>query len=505
MKIKISVFALLAALMLVIIFALTPGIFQANGASERIANGGFEEGFAPDGLAKGWARFDNGGAGVVYGWHDDAWAPVVYEGKYSQLIEINTLNFSQSQHDRYSGIYQTIAVAPGATYQFSLWGMLRVRGDDSDVAASGYRVHFGYDPTGGTDWTKVTNWVDMNFEKITERKSPGAFQNFKTTLTATGNRLTVFIRAWKKWPSLNRELDFNVDAISLSGPAPADLASPQVTLQAPDFMTTGRAASLTVKASNDVGVKSIRLTANGATIGLLNFTTGPLAIDQVFSWTPAAAGNVTLQATVTDMAGKTASASQTVKVGASVELIRNGNFEGGFTNGVGNNWSGFTNGGANTKYTFMDDTWAPVVYEGRHSQLLEINSFGFAAGDWNRYIGICQNVSGLTAGASYQLTVRGWMRTQPDDPDASAYGYILQYGADMAARGDWTLIENWADLNIGKTTPRLSPASSAGTATAWITPTGANMTLCLRVWKKFPSANREVDVNLDGVSLAGYK
>lgn len=505
MKIRLVALALFAFVILLALFLLTSDVFTADTPAERIANGSFEEGFGPDGLARGWGRFDSGGDRVVYGWHPDSWTPVVFEGKSSQLIEINTLGFADSLPDRYAGIYQTVAVAAGTSYQFTLWGLLRAREGDPDAGPNGYRAQFGYDPSGGNDWKAVTNWTDLGINNVYNRLSPGAFTKFTTNITPAGNRLTLFIRVWKKWGTGNREVDFNVDSVSLTGSTPANTAAPSVTLTVPGNLTVGRAANISVKTSNGVGVTSIQLMANNATVGTVSFKTGTLSVEQSFAWTPSSAGTYTLKATVMDASGKSATATKQVTVGANAEFLTNGSFEGGFQgNGVANNWTGFTNGGANTKYTFMDDSWAPVVYDGSHSQLIEIDSFGFAAGDPDRYAGICQTVSGLTVDAQYRLTVRGWLRTQPSDPDVAASGYIVQYGFDPTASGDWTKIGNWTQLDLGQPSVRLSPGSVA-TATATFAAPSQRVTLCLRLWKKWATSNREVDLNLDGLSLTGFK
>ena len=63
------------------------GIVQVP-SGERLINGSFEQGFAPDGLALGWHSFGAGPA--VAAFYDDTWSRVVYDGAHSQLIEINS-------------------------------------------------------------------------------------------------------------------------------------------------------------------------------------------------------------------------------------------------------------------------------------------------------------------------------------------------------------------------------------------------------------------------------
>ena len=93
------------------------------------------------------------------------------------------------------------------------------------------------------------------------------------------------------------------------------------------------------------------------------------------------------------------------------ELLVNGNFESGFTmvpgcGMVGTGWGCFTNGGT-AEYGFYDDEWPPVVGDGEHSQLIEINTMQYPASEPDRYAGIYQTVS-LVAGQQYQFSSDGW-------------------------------------------------------------------------------------------------
>ena len=67
-------------------------------------------------------------------------------------------------------------------------------------------------------------------------------------------------------------------------------------------------------------------------------------------------------------------------VASDVNVLNNGGFENGFgtqpgCGAVGTGWRCFTNGGA-ANYGFYDDQWGPVIAEGGHAQLIEINSKG---------------------------------------------------------------------------------------------------------------------------------
>ena len=118
----------------------------------------------------------------------------------------------------------------------------------------------------------------------------------------------------------------------------------------------------------------------------------------------------------------------------SVELLKNGNFESGFRNVpgcgmVGNNWGCFTNGGT-VDYGFYDDQWAPVVKDGKSSQLIEMNTMQYAASEPNRYAGIYQTVS-LVKGANYTFKLSGGMRERNPDPKDDASFATVWNGATL--------------------------------------------------------------------------
>ncbi|MBM3188426.1 MAG: hypothetical protein FJZ90_06860 [Chloroflexi bacterium] len=183
-----------------------------------LKNGSFEEEFI-NGVGKYWTAFDNGGF-ASYGWHDDTWHKVVYDGAHSQLLELHTKAVGGSQADRYMGIYQTADVVSGRRYMFSLYGMVRSTEGSEQQSSWNYRVQVGFDYDGGTDPWAVTDWWEMSWPEY-PRLSPGRIQSFARGVTATSNKLTVFIRVWKKFPTVGQEANINLDAVSLVGPAPA--------------------------------------------------------------------------------------------------------------------------------------------------------------------------------------------------------------------------------------------------------------------------------------------
>jgi hypothetical protein len=204
---------------------------QDEERGELILNGDFEGGFTSMGVGNHWETFHNGAA--FYGWYDDTWLPVVISGTHTQLIEIAR----STENDRYSGIYQTVQTVPGATYDFSISGMVRTLEGDVELTDYGYRILIGFEQEGGGDWHTVEDWIELPWGEQLRIMETFRKDYYATPVTAEGDRLTVFIRCWKKWAD-SGEGDFDVDNISLVGllpsaaPAAAAPASPQATVEA---------------------------------------------------------------------------------------------------------------------------------------------------------------------------------------------------------------------------------------------------------------------------------
>ncbi|MEJ2212356.1 MAG: hypothetical protein P8129_25490 [Anaerolineae bacterium] len=505
---------LIAALLLALVAAVVavPGIQIASGPVERLTNGDFESGFyaTPLGyVGNGWGWFTNDGE-ATYGFYDETWTPVVYDGDHGQLIEINTYSRATSDADRYAGVFQTVAVVPGETYDLSFYGMLRALADDADRSGYNYRLQYGIDYDGGSDWSTVADWVEVPWDTVHPRLSPGDIDSFSTSVEATGPRLTLFVRAWKKWGTVGRELDVNLDAISLVGAMPAEGnggdGGPSVSLSVPDFPVAGWAQSVQVQSSNGVGVTKLELFDDGDLVGAVEFDVGLLSLNRTFAWTPRMVNTHTLKAVATDAEGQTASAQATVTVGLLGQFLVNSGFEEGFVSGplgeVGIGWGRFTNDGQST-YGFYDETWPPVVYDGDHGQLIEINTYGRASADPDRYAGIYQVVGGLTPGATYKLSLHGMLRALIDDPDLSGYNYRIEWGYDPDGGQDWSLVDNWVEIPLNTVHPRLVPGDMDAYSAEFEAP-AAEITLFFRAWKKWGTTARELDVNFDAITLMGY-
>ena len=196
-----------------------------------IRNGSFEQGFQDEfGVAYDWGGFSNGNA--VVGWSADNWDMVVTDGENAQMIEIK----NAADLDRYAGIYQTVQVVPGQQYKLTIKGLIRSTEGDIEDSNYGYRLQYAIDYNGATAWELLSSdaWQELPWDEqpLTEPES-GAFQieTFNTTITAKTDQLTLFIRGWKKWINDGSGI-FDLDEVSLVGPASNDGIAPQAQIAA---------------------------------------------------------------------------------------------------------------------------------------------------------------------------------------------------------------------------------------------------------------------------------
>ena len=411
-----------ALMILALVFSMVAASTVANTLVASnvnvLANGDFEDGFYhADGcgaVGNGWRCFTNGGA-ANYGYYDDEWDLVVASGEHSQLIEINTKGVSAPDADRYAGLQQTVRVVEHAPYTLNLRGLIRTTVLEGDPQR--YRVQVGYSHGEHADWTQVSNWQDVNWNTYYPRTEPGAFSDFTTSLTATSGYVTIYVRVWKKWGVAEEEIDLNLDAIALVGPA--------VTGSAPVVISSYGTGGVSGQSEGDMN-SSATSSATG-----------------VVSPSQRCTGN---------------------------NFIRNGGFEEGFDfypqlgstpsgpvgGHVGKQWGGFENGGA-ANFGFYDDQWPPVVAEGHSSQLIEINTKGIYPPDENRYAGIYQYLTGLHPGATYELTVKGMLRGVGGGDDD--FRFAAQYGLIGGHNPEWRDVSGWEILDLGPIYPRTEPGA----------------------------------------------
>lgn len=379
-----------------VVAAVAPQLLVASYVNV-LENGDFERGFGNQPgcgmVGVGWHCFTNGG-GANYGFYDEQWTPAIADGGHSQLIEINTKGVATPEHDRYAGLYQTVAVVDWAEYTLSLKGMIRTTSLDGDPWR--YRVQVGWTYGHYADWTRVSNWTDVGWDNYYPREAPGGFSTYSTKLMAEADYVTIYVRAWKKWGIGEEEIDINLDTIALTGPSPYH-AGYGVGGPAPDAPAQPIAQPQPAPASGG-SCSTQDLIYNGG-------------FEQGFNNTPA--GH------------------------------------------VGKSWGYFTNGGG-ANYGFYDDQWPPVIAAGGHAQLIEINSKGIYPADADRYAGIYQRIGWLKPGQEYQLTIQGMLRGAGNEDDP--YRFEAHWGYNAGQDIDWTRVSNWTAVNFGEIQSRTSPS-----------------------------------------------
>jgi hypothetical protein len=186
--------------------AAAPAVRQ----TEALSNGSFEDGFE-NGIGVEWHAFNNGDA--KFGWADETWSALVWDGEHAQHMEIWDAGVS----DRYLGIYQTVSTVPRASYELTMHGMIRSNEGSVQASSYGYRLQWGVDYNGGSDWQAVDEWTDVGWDEQPLDAVSYTLGGYTTTLKATSASTTLFIRGWKKWPLRGSHVKFIVDDVSLRG------------------------------------------------------------------------------------------------------------------------------------------------------------------------------------------------------------------------------------------------------------------------------------------------
>ncbi len=189
-----------------------------------IRNGGFEA-RDPDpmvGTALEWEAYSNGQA--HFGWYDETWPEAVHEGEHAQLMEI--FRVDGNILDRTIAIYQTVNVVPNARYDLTLHALMRSDAPEPLRNQDEYEMSWGVDYFGEANYENVEEWVHMPLTEQLRLGSHGEVPDNEplfyevitgTVQTQASNRLTLFIRAVKKFPT-GTEVNFDVDTVSLVGP-----------------------------------------------------------------------------------------------------------------------------------------------------------------------------------------------------------------------------------------------------------------------------------------------
>jgi len=426
--------ALTVALAIMLVTGIVSTLAGSLTNGELLKNGDFEQGFrAVDNcgmVGVDWGCFNTGGIGG-YGFYDDQWERVVATGSHAQLIEINTKQEGGDQN-RTAGIYQVVDVVPGETYTLSFKGMIRANDADSGGDPWRYVMLVGFSQNGSSDWADA-QVQEVDVGPIQDRVNPGSYYNAKVTVTAESNKLTVFIAGRMKWGDWYKEVNFDIDSVSMKGPAPA-AAQPQST--------------------------------------------------------PPVGKPATKPATKTEL------------VCDGPNLLQNGGFESGFdADGTAKKWGKFNNGGR-ANYGYYDDQWGPVVAEGAHAQLLEINSRGHMPTDPDRWIGVHQKVSNLTAGATYQLSLKAMIREAADHSDEDAWRYETYWGLNNGSGkiSQTSELESLTGIPVAGISLRTDPGAYTNYVTTFTAPS-SEFRLYLLGLKKWAQSEREVNFDFDAVTL----
>jgi hypothetical protein len=192
--------------------AESPPILRPSGQLGNVlGNGDFEQGFQPNGVGLGWGDFNNSSA--LFSFHTDDWPSVTGEGEHTQFMRIR----SGELPDRYLGIYQTANVLAGQTYTLSIRGLVRTNTGNVQHTDYGYRLEVGFDPLGGKNWRMVQDWIELPWDEQLRLEEEFRVDEFSTVVTARSDKLTVFVRAWKKWADAG-DGAYDVDDIRLVGP-----------------------------------------------------------------------------------------------------------------------------------------------------------------------------------------------------------------------------------------------------------------------------------------------
>ena len=193
----------------------TTVVTYVTGPSEEIVqNGGFEDGFAANGVGLNWNPFKSDGILAAYG--AEVPGVYVYEGKTAQRIQTSQASLG----DRYSGIYQQLNVIAGEPYTLEMHGQIRSGVGDVNKSSFGYRMQYAISHSGVKNWQVVPaeDWVELPWDEQLLDAPDTTFTAYTTEIVPTSDTITLFIRAWNKWADPG-EVHFTVDSVSLIGPS----------------------------------------------------------------------------------------------------------------------------------------------------------------------------------------------------------------------------------------------------------------------------------------------
>jgi hypothetical protein len=203
---------------------------QGNGcniSANLIKNCSFEERDpnSNNGVAVNWEPYSNGQA--WFGWYDETWPEAVRAGEHAQLMEI--FQVEPNILDRVIAIHQTVDVMPNYVYNLTISAIMRSQAPSQDRNKFEFEMYWGVDFSGQGNYDAVETWNLMPLTEQFRLGSTGEYPEdvplFYETITVTvqsgsSNRITLFIRGLKKFPT-GTEVNFDVDDVSLVAAASA--------------------------------------------------------------------------------------------------------------------------------------------------------------------------------------------------------------------------------------------------------------------------------------------
>lgn len=192
-----------------------PSYIEVNQIGELLQNGGFEEGFAGNGVGLGWQGFHTGDAQVNFS--AESAEPFIRSGSSAQRISID----QAWQPDQFGGIFQTVEVVPGQPYTVTVHGQIRSNFGSVEASSYGYRLQMALDESGGQNWRAIsqTHWIELPWPEQSLQATTLTFSEYSAPFTPTTDRVTLFIRSWNKWPDGNLG-EYTLDDVSLFGAQP---------------------------------------------------------------------------------------------------------------------------------------------------------------------------------------------------------------------------------------------------------------------------------------------
>lgn len=183
---------------------------KAGPIEDLLKNSDFEQGFDERGVALAWEPFKNDGVQALYG---PETFPYVESGSSAQRITM----VGATAYNRYSGIYQQVEVTPNQVYTLTIHGQTRTGFGDVSKSSYGYRIQYAV--ANLQNWQNVpeADWVELPWDEQLLNTSTTKFYSYTTTIQPSSDKITLFVRAWNKWPDPG-EVQYTFDSFSLVGP-----------------------------------------------------------------------------------------------------------------------------------------------------------------------------------------------------------------------------------------------------------------------------------------------